>query len=272
MPNSKANHTRALFEWLNRVLADAELSPNAFKVAFTIGQRFNRRHGGAAWPSLRTIAADIGVDEATAVRAVRQLCERGHLLVEPGKRGRGHSNRYRMSKAGKPAQAQVKAVQKPAHLQVLRSGRKPAPVSLKPARAQLNHLEPSMGTPTASPKGERERERSLAVIPGAPEPDGGAREGLQEDRFAELLAIWQRPWGDDDTDACLAFALVCRDAHPDDIIASARAWVAAADDPRFLKPLAKWLTKGLWRKPPPQRRPTRNAGKVSLSKLMNDLE
>ena len=71
------------------------------------------------------------------------------------------------------------------------------------------------------------------------------------DRFAELLAIWLRPWGEEDeTDACLAFALVCREADPDDIIDSARRWVAAVE-PRFLKPLAKWLVKGLWKKSPP---------------------
>ncbi|MCA1533712.1 helix-turn-helix domain-containing protein [Bradyrhizobium sp. NBAIM03] len=257
-----------MFDWLNRVLADVELSPNAFKVAFTIGQRFNRRHGGAAWPSLQTIAADTGVDEATAVRAVRQLRERGHLIVELGKRGRGHSNRYRMPKARtKPAPAQVKPVVKPANAQVLRPKRKPAPVSPKPAPAQLNHLEPSMGTLTASPKGERERSRSLAVIPGAPEPDGGAR----EEKFKVLLAIYDRPYGEDRAAAWKAYVEVYTPDHADEIEASARRWVAARP-PEKLQPLEKWLRNGAWKHLPPQRRPTRNAGKVSLSKLMNDLE
>ncbi|MEI9922583.1 MAG: hypothetical protein WDN50_02450 [Bradyrhizobium sp.] len=86
------------------------------------------------------------------------------------------------------------------------------------------------------------------MTPGAL-AEGGAWEG-SKDRFAELLSIWQRPWGEDDTDACLAFALVCRDADPDDIIASAPPRVAAVE-PRFLKPLTKWLGRGLWKNQPP---------------------
>jgi hypothetical protein len=111
------------------------------------------------------------------------------------------------------------------------------------------------------------------IPPGAPAHGGAPKENSKQellapnDRFAELLAVWSvRPWGEDDSDACLAFALVCREADPDDIITSARRWVAAADDPRFLKPLTKWLAKGLWRREPPSRKQKRG-GKVSLSDI-----
>lgn len=45
----------------------------------------------------------------------------------------------------------------------------------------------------------------------------------------------------------------------DAIIAAAKAWVAAADAPRFLPPLAKWLGARGWEKPPPKRHKQKNA-------------
>ena len=120
------------------------------------------------------------------------------------------------------------------------------------------------GAHTPAPR-ERERSRSLAV-PGALAPVGGALEQgkVAVDHFPELLAIWQRPWGEDEPAAHRAFAEASRAADPDDIVAAARAWVATVE-PRFLKPLAAWLAKGLWQNQPPQRKPTRNGGKVSWS-------
>ena len=147
MPDSKASRTRTrkFFVWLDQVKADPELSTAAFMVAYEIGQHFNARHGGAAWPSSLTIATNIGVDKATVIRAVRRLRERGHLTVEPGRAGAGHSNRYKMSKLKKKGA--------PVHLSEPEKG---APVSQKGAPAHLNYLKPPMGTLTASPKGERE--------------------------------------------------------------------------------------------------------------------
>lgn len=107
---------------------------------------------------------------------------------------------------------------------------------------------------------------ALAPDGGAPEEGKKAVDRLVVDWFPELLAVWQRPWGDDAAAAHRAFAMACREAEPDEIIAAARAWVSAVE-PRFLKPLAEWLAKGLWQNQPPHRKPTRNGGKVSLSAI-----
>jgi DNA-binding transcriptional MocR family regulator len=93
---NRRRDTRKLFVWLDQVRSDPELSSSAFKVAYEIGQHFNSGHGGAAWPSSLTIATNIGVGKATVIRMVQQLRERGHLKIDPGKAGRGHSNQYFM--------------------------------------------------------------------------------------------------------------------------------------------------------------------------------
>jgi Helix-turn-helix domain len=260
-PRRARNRTRDLFLWLNAVKADRELPPSAFLVAYEIGQHFNSRHGGAAWPGLETIAASIGLDKATVIRAVKRLRQRGHLLVEPGRSGRGHSNRYRMPPAGK-----IKGAA--AHLSEPAKGA-PAPrvkgalVSLKGAPAHLNHLEPSK---CGEAKGSPHRERVVALRatdpPGALAPDGGAPEektsGLPSKQdseiFAGLWALWARPWLDDEAEASRAFIkATSAGADPADIIAGAQAWVDAVV-PRFRKPLEKWLAAHGWEKPPPQRR------------------
>jgi hypothetical protein len=285
---NRRRDTRKLFVWLAQVKADPELSPSAFKVAYEIGQHFNSRHGGAAWPSSLTIATNIGVGKATVIRVVEQLRERGHLRVDPGQAGRGHSNQYfmvvRKGAAAHPKPAAKTCIGAGPHDVNKRSTSEPfaepikGPFSTpKGPPVDLNYLEPPMGPPSAVPiEGRESGSLALTAIPAtAPAPVGGAVEEGKEaadrlvvDRFAELLAVWQRPWGEDEPAAQRAFVIACREAEPDEIIAAARAWVSAADDPRFLKPLAAWLTKSLWQNQPPQRRPTRNGGKVSLFETM----
>jgi hypothetical protein len=129
-----------------------------------------------------------------------------------------------------------------------------------------------MGPPSAVPIEERERELALAVPTSAPAPVGGALEGKEVavDRFAELWARWSaaRSWPDshgDELAARHAFAIACREADPDEIIAAARAWVSAVE-PRYLSTLSKWLLGRGWRKPPPARRLRK--GKPALAELM----
>ena len=43
------------------------------------------------------------------------------------------------------------------------------------------------------------------------------------------------------------------EAEPEAILTAARAWVAAADAPRFLPPLTKWLAARGWEKDPPKK-------------------
>lgn len=71
--------------------------------------------------------------------------------------------------------------------------------------------------------------------------------------FVELQAVWKRPWPDNELANRTAYATACRDTNPDNIVAGAKAWVAAADAPRFLPSLHKWLDGRCWEKVPPQK-------------------
>jgi hypothetical protein len=81
----------------------------------------------------------------------------------------------------------------------------------------------------------------------------------QERAWRELREVWQRGHLSDDTAKAIAiarqaFAKAVQIAHPHDILAAARAWVAAADAPRFLPQLGQWLAARGWEKPPPKKR------------------
>lgn len=95
--------TKAQFEWLNQVAADASLPHSAFKLAYLISRHINRQ-SGKAWPSQATLAAAAGLTP----RSVRDLTERlvnaGHLQVDTH-RGRHQTNVYRLAKNRKPASA-----------------------------------------------------------------------------------------------------------------------------------------------------------------------
>ena len=83
---------RQRFAWLDQILVDPELPASAFKVAYRIGQGFNDRdRNGEAYESCKTSATAIGMSEKTVIEMVRRLHARGHLRIEWGQQGRGHS-------------------------------------------------------------------------------------------------------------------------------------------------------------------------------------
>jgi hypothetical protein len=139
----------------------------------------------------------------------------------------------------------------------------------------------SPGSPSETPgKEEGEPDANASEDPpggGVPPADAGpprqepaAKEsersaaGQQQESFGELRAIWQRGWPADDAPEAVAaagqaFAQACsEDVAPEDIIEAARAHIAAADAPRFLPPLEKWLASRGWEKPPPKKRRAAN--------------
>jgi IclR helix-turn-helix domain len=91
--------------WLKQVLADADLLHVVFKVAFVIADHVNQKTG-EAWPSMTAIAAEASISESSARRCVQSLSERGYLEVI-AKRGRGHSNHYRLVLNGASKTCQV---------------------------------------------------------------------------------------------------------------------------------------------------------------------
>lgn len=91
---SRSNHTRDLHVWLHQVALDRELPHTAFKVAYIIGEHVNRE-SGEAWPSTERIAQGCALKQSTVVGLVRKLEAAGHLAIDPGQAGRGHSHHYR---------------------------------------------------------------------------------------------------------------------------------------------------------------------------------
>jgi hypothetical protein len=125
--------TRSVFVWLDQVVGDEDLPSSAFKVAYVIAQCINEETG-EGFPGTGTIAARIGMSQPTVIAMVRQLQVSGHLGVDPGRAGRGHSNRYRM-------------IVKPQRAEVLRAPEKPQPAEgkhqpaeLKPQPADMNYF------------------------------------------------------------------------------------------------------------------------------------
>jgi hypothetical protein len=142
--------TRNIFAWLRQVKNDHGLPPSAALLALQLTEHFNRRLGGAAWASCEHLATSIGMSKATVVGLLHMFEHRGHLNVEWGKQGRGHSNRYWMIVKGQSADL----------FQTRKGQIKGQSVARKGQPTDLNHLRTHL---KASPKGEaikkRERER-----------------------------------------------------------------------------------------------------------------
>jgi hypothetical protein len=88
--------------------------------------------------------------------------------------------------------------------------------------------------------------------------DAAEEAAIIENGFRELRGVWVRPWPDhDDRAAMQAYRDACREVGHDAVLAGARAWVAAADAPRFLPKLSDWLVGRAYLKQPPQKRSAR---------------
>jgi hypothetical protein len=252
---------RSRFIWLDQVMADHTLPPSVFKVAYYLNQRFNEGEGGAAWPSFHTIANVVGLSKSVVHAAVRQLQENGHLAIEAGRQGRGHSNRYLM--VVKVRQADLL---EPAE-KVRNPGIKVRKPNLKGRPTELTlstHTRVSKETPSGRERITlaRDDDPGEGRLDGA-SPDSGRKQAsgipAKEDSYAELRQLWNRGWTKDETpkvDAATrcAFAMARHEGTMGDILDGARAWVKAADAPRFLPTLAEWLDACGWKQAPPRKR------------------
>jgi len=102
----RTEHTRQVFACLNQLKRDRDLS--AFVVAFEIAQHINHK-SGEGYPSSTRIAKNLRLSHSTVLEAVERLEARGHLGIEHGMQGRGHSNRYRMIIKPRPADVSQRA-------------------------------------------------------------------------------------------------------------------------------------------------------------------
>jgi hypothetical protein len=153
------------------------------------------------------------------------------------------------------------------------------------------HAREASQSDARAPVGAASEERTEPAA-ARPEAKGRSREGARaggaakraDSGFLELQKIWVRPWCDDDIGvAWLEYDRVTREVDPRVILSAARAWVEAADAPRFLQSLFKWLITRGWERPPPSppqrgkprrenvpnigRRERRNGGKPDLAQI-----
>ena len=262
---STKEFTRKVFRWLAQIKNDHECTHSAALVALQLIEHFNEGKGGAAWASCKSMAHATGCAESTVNVIVHGLEARGHLRVEWGKQGRGHSNHYWMIVKPRPADVSEPPKHRPTDVKKHRSAElKHRSTEIKHRPTDENHLMNQNGAPKA-PLMERER-RSLALTdpPGALAPNGGAPDEKKGevatlDRwFAELRAVWARPWLDDEAADRAAFFRATAEVDPANILAGAQVWTAAVE-PRFRKPLKKWLDARGWEKPPPKPRQRKGA-------------
>jgi len=251
------------------------------------------------WPSVDTLAKLLGADRRGTQRAIAVAVQCGYLRRECLGGGAGNASRYEVLWEGKNSGVYTAE----------NSGAGTAEKGGKKCKKQRSIDRPTLlkDSPGAlkSPQGERERESEVSLAldsttpPGAgarsgegpaPEEDTSSQEDSEQvrkedaggaDDFAELRALWQRDHLKDDLPEAVAEQrrtyedALRAGADASEIIEGAKAWVAAADAPRFLDPLVTFLTAKGWTKPPPEKRAQRKSGgkpqRMTPARAMADL-
>jgi len=272
---STKQFTAKVFRWLHQVNADAKLPASAAKVAIRLSPDFNEEKGGMAWSACKTMADDIGKSESTVISAVRALHARGHLQVEWGQQGRGHSNRYWMIEKGQ--QADLFDDQKPQPAKVLETEKTLAFEAGKPQlskrKPQLSKRKPLPAKETLSKTHRRTIEGDSSIAKHSPPRVRSARkkEATDESKnqgrnarakadaesFAEFWAVYPRHVAKEP--ARKEFAKASKTTDPQVIIEAAklyavaeRARIAREGKPECTKYPGNWLRDRRWEDPPPQ--------------------
>jgi Helix-turn-helix domain len=267
------NKTRIVF--MERVGAP-NVPPIAFKLAHLILYKYANRTTGLSYPSQTTLAADLGSSIRTVQRLLDVLERHGMMIIRGD--GRGQSSRYwidpqRVSPVS-PFPCQ-KGDRKGRHStsikgdtgvtrtkertnKTLEGSLKAPPLGMGEKNALARESDPLDRAGALDAPGRSESKESAdEEEPGAEavtEPPSERRDCA----FRELVESWQRGWASDNTAKTQAitrnaFAAACMRTAPDAILAGARRWIAAADAPRYLPPLAQWLAARGWEHPPPAR-------------------
>jgi hypothetical protein len=279
----KSNATKLAykkFRFIEQVITDSRLSLLATRAAIFVGSRCSLDHGGQAIIGQDKIAERLDAWRQDVSQALRQAVALGHLEII--RRGRDHANAYRMvlkdeASAFKTAADDVG--KSPTSTPNMMSGNpdfdvgefptdspffSPGAPTEPPGEGERTSAYADETQPTGAPPltrdpaeeaADEEKQESYfttaAPLPGPDSPTERPPSVEREERFSELRAIWARPWTDDVDADRWAFAQACQEVAPEDIMAAAAAFVAAADAPRFLPPLARWLANRGWEKQPP---------------------
>lgn len=91
-PWQRTTNNVSRIRWLVQVATDPALSRLTYRVATIICDHVNLTEG-YAWPKVETMADMLGVSRQGVQKAVGELKEGGHLIIDPSP-GRGRSNRY----------------------------------------------------------------------------------------------------------------------------------------------------------------------------------
>jgi hypothetical protein len=207
-----SDFARRRFEWLDQVLADREITPAGFQVAYAISSHVNR-DSGSAFPSQETLASKIGI----TVRGVRNLTDalavRGHLQITES-RGRGHSIRYKPIVTGQ--------------------GTKQEEMFPEAAAPEANRTAPTGAT---SPKKANGRTPASAVIEAA---------------FDEWWMQYPKKVSKGDARRAYEKVVRSGKATPTELLAGAMRYGAerAQQEQRYTKHPGRWLRAECWRDEP----------------------
>ncbi|MGP9818979.1 helix-turn-helix domain-containing protein [Salinarimonas sp. NSM] len=91
-PWQRTTNNVSRIRWLVQVATDPALSRLTYRVAVIICDHVNLAEG-YAWPKVETIAGMLGVTRQGVQKAIGELKDGGHLVIDPSP-GRGRSNRY----------------------------------------------------------------------------------------------------------------------------------------------------------------------------------
>jgi hypothetical protein len=274
-----AKFTSKVFAWLTQINADCELPPNAAKVAIALAaDYFNEDEGGMAWAALQTIADDACLAKSTVMSMIRHLQTRGHLRVEWGKPGSGHSNHYWMVLKNEPGDLFDQA-EKRSRAADLSEPQKRSTCSPPKGRNRgdkrstfeekrstaldltlLDSRKTRGGSQTlsavsASPDSEESLPREEKALmqdcindrrPAEPEP-----EPELGDPFEAFWRAYPRKVAKDAARRAFA-AAIKRGADPAILIAGAQRYAIErqGEPPRFTKHPATWLNGGCWEDEP----------------------
>jgi hypothetical protein len=260
---SSKEFTAKIFRWLHQVNGDDKLPGSAIKVAVRLASDFNEKLGGMAWPSCQTLSEDIGKSKATVIDMIRRLHARGHLQVEWGQQGKGHSNQYWLVEKGQPANLSATSkgqVSEAAKGQVPETKGQVSARKGQPADLILSRLieDPS-----------KEKKESHTSPPDSASPDSGKRDGRRKQKQkrkpgAEVEAAFDQFWAAYLRKEAKKAAreeyikAVANGADPGAINAGAerfaiieRARIDREGKPEYTPRPARWIREERWTDPPP---------------------
>jgi hypothetical protein len=249
-------------KWLQALAADAALTPLALRLACVLTEYFNSLSGDA-WPSIETLASELGASERGIQKAVAVLVARGHLRVTVGG-GRKLSNHYRPILKTPNAGSWFRDQNPERQRQKTPNGRSPEPFKEHTERVSNETL--SVGVREIDPLGGARLEAAPPeLFPSPP---------INEKEFLEFWRQFPKHTGIDGARRAFAEA-VAGGADPKAIIAVAMRFAAerTGQPERFTPSAANWLRDGRWKDPPAQingadpGRPRRNRKDAMLDNL-----